>query len=241
MCSCCHWSAGWWHSWGLYVCDSVDELALTHSNFHNLDYQDCRQTIITNISNTMTDRVAVNHAAIERIKQRWGTDLNELNCHLHPLTQLWVPVVLRWKRWRQSAAVCLDKTVWWAMLFCKWTKWDTKMGRVIQKDLSSFLMITICHEASCHATVVTDSMFCSTSAGNWCSITPSSWSSCHLVQFHVVDCDQVFNMTLSTKYCSSTGDAGPWSVWQTSVCPMDEEILHISSRPNWSHRWNWSC
>ena len=53
-----------------------DELALAYSDFHNIDYQDCRKTIISNISNTMTDRVVVNHATIELIKQKWATDLN---------------------------------------------------------------------------------------------------------------------------------------------------------------------
>ena len=68
-----------------HVCDSVDELALQYSSFVNIEYQDCRQQIIGNISNTMTDGVIVNHAAIECFKQRWGKELNELNYHLHPL------------------------------------------------------------------------------------------------------------------------------------------------------------
>ena len=41
--------------------------------------------IINNISNTMTDRAIVNHATIERLEETWGTSLNELNCHIHPL------------------------------------------------------------------------------------------------------------------------------------------------------------
>ena len=41
--------------------------------------------IIFNTSNTTTDRAAVNHAASTRVCDVWGKNLNELNCHLHPL------------------------------------------------------------------------------------------------------------------------------------------------------------
>ena len=58
-----------------HVCESVDELAKTYSNFHHAEYQDSRNKIIGNISNTMTDRVAVNLAAIQ-IKENWEKSLN---------------------------------------------------------------------------------------------------------------------------------------------------------------------
>ena len=35
--------------------------------------------MITNIANTMTDRVAVNHATIQRLKETWRKSLNELS------------------------------------------------------------------------------------------------------------------------------------------------------------------
>nr|XP_047145343.1 uncharacterized protein LOC124818449 isoform X1 [Hydra vulgaris] len=41
--------------------------------------------VISNISNTMSDRVSVNHLTIKKIGETWGKSLNELNCHLHPL------------------------------------------------------------------------------------------------------------------------------------------------------------
>ena len=55
------------------------------TDFHRVPYQNCRHEIINNISNTLTDRVAVNHAAIQKINETWDKSLNELNCHLHPL------------------------------------------------------------------------------------------------------------------------------------------------------------
>ena len=69
----------------LHICESIDKLADVYATFHDADYQACRRKIISNIANTMTDRVVVNHAAITRVCKVWGKNLNELNCHLHPL------------------------------------------------------------------------------------------------------------------------------------------------------------
>ena len=66
-------------------CGSVDHLARVYSDFHGVHYDECRRTIINNILNTLTDRVAANHAAIAKLEEMWGKHLNELNCHLHPL------------------------------------------------------------------------------------------------------------------------------------------------------------
>ena len=63
----------------------LNHLATTYADFHELDYPQCLCTIITNISNTMIDRVVVNHAAIRKMNENWGKTLNELHCHLHPL------------------------------------------------------------------------------------------------------------------------------------------------------------
>ncbi|CAM1319971.1 Uncharacterised protein r2_g2834 [Pycnogonum litorale] len=71
--------------YGEHVCESVDVLAKSYSDFHHVPYQNCRSTIIGNISNSLTDRAAVNHAAIQKISETWDRTLNELNCYLHPL------------------------------------------------------------------------------------------------------------------------------------------------------------
>ena len=44
--------------------------------------------MILNISNTMTDRCAVNQAAINIVNAEWHKNLNKLYCHLHPLDTL---------------------------------------------------------------------------------------------------------------------------------------------------------
>ena len=44
-----------------------------------------RKKMISNISNTMTDRAGVNHSCVELLKKTWHKNLTEFNCHLHPL------------------------------------------------------------------------------------------------------------------------------------------------------------
>uniref|UniRef100_UPI00358E1E6C uncharacterized protein n=1 Tax=Myxine glutinosa TaxID=7769 RepID=UPI00358E1E6C len=68
-----------------HICFAVEEIARAYSDIHSASFQDCRSAMIANVANTMSDRVAVNHAAICKVEERWGKCLNELHCHLHPL------------------------------------------------------------------------------------------------------------------------------------------------------------
>ena len=68
-----------------HICNAVDHMALVYSDYFSLSFDECRKSIISNISNTMTDRVAANHLTITKVCATWGKNLNELNCHLHPL------------------------------------------------------------------------------------------------------------------------------------------------------------
>ena len=61
-----------------HICESVNHLAEVFSRFNNEDYQDCRQRLIDSISNTISDRVASNHAAIRLINELWNKEFNEL-------------------------------------------------------------------------------------------------------------------------------------------------------------------
>ena len=63
-------------------------MTATYCNINDTDYPSTRQNIINNITNTLTDRRAANHAAIQLVNGTWGKTLNELNCHLHPLDSL---------------------------------------------------------------------------------------------------------------------------------------------------------
>ncbi|XP_065656483.1 uncharacterized protein LOC136081955 [Hydra vulgaris] len=67
-----------------HIKKSVDNLAKLYSDFYQLQFTDVRSTIIGNITNKMSDRVATNHATV-KLKLVWQKSLNELNCHLLPL------------------------------------------------------------------------------------------------------------------------------------------------------------
>jgi hypothetical protein len=77
-----------------HITTTIDNIARVYADFHKddeddedevKDYDYYRKKMIGNISNTMTDRAAVNHACIRQLQHTWGKRLNELNCHLHPL------------------------------------------------------------------------------------------------------------------------------------------------------------
>ena len=68
-----------------HVNDSIDHLAQVFSSFNESNFQSIRNDIISSVSNTITDRAVVNHAAISKLELAWGKSLNQLNCHLHPL------------------------------------------------------------------------------------------------------------------------------------------------------------
>ena len=68
-----------------HVVSSIDHLADVYQSFHGGQFHLCRQQIIDHIANSMTDRAAANHSALNLINESWGKTLNELNCHLHPL------------------------------------------------------------------------------------------------------------------------------------------------------------
>ena len=54
----------------LHISNSVDNLARVYLHFHDgTDYQTIRKQIIANISNTLTDRVASNHTAIQLLNK----------------------------------------------------------------------------------------------------------------------------------------------------------------------------
>ena len=55
------------------------------SHIYSCDFLECRDSIINNIKNTMSDRAPVNHSTIQKVCETWGKNLNKINCNLHPL------------------------------------------------------------------------------------------------------------------------------------------------------------
>lgn len=71
-----------------HICSAIDNLADTYAPYHHEDFQFCWSKLIDNISNSMSDHAAVNHATIQKVNSAWDKSLNELNCHLHPLDSI---------------------------------------------------------------------------------------------------------------------------------------------------------
>ena len=71
-----------------HICETVDSMAETYCHFYDTNYQETRRALIDNITNSMSDRCAANHAALRLVNNEWNKTLNELNCHLHPLDSL---------------------------------------------------------------------------------------------------------------------------------------------------------
>ena len=72
-----------------HICKSVDSMAETYVYFHEgKNFPDTRTRLISNITNSMTDRCAANHAALRIVGSVWKKNFNELNCHLHPLDSI---------------------------------------------------------------------------------------------------------------------------------------------------------
>ena len=68
-----------------HICDCIGRIARIFSMYHNLDYLHCKSTITSNLKNTLSDRVAVNHCVVQSLQSSLNTELLELKCNVHPL------------------------------------------------------------------------------------------------------------------------------------------------------------
>ncbi|ELU17089.1 hypothetical protein CAPTEDRAFT_216396 [Capitella teleta] len=68
-----------------HITSSIDYLATLYADYNELEFKDCREKMISNITNTMTDRATVIQATVRLLDETWNRSLNQLNCHLHPL------------------------------------------------------------------------------------------------------------------------------------------------------------
>lgn len=71
--------------YALHIEDSIDRINDVYCQFYTTDCTENHPKILSNISNTMSDRAAVNHATIRQLELSWQNTLNELNCHFYPL------------------------------------------------------------------------------------------------------------------------------------------------------------
>ena len=70
------------------IVQTVNNIMGSYSEFNKIDLDDAAKKAKENISNTLTDRVAVNHCVVKELSNSFGKELNELNCNVHPLDSL---------------------------------------------------------------------------------------------------------------------------------------------------------
>lgn len=68
-----------------HAIQSIEHITEVYSKFYDTNFKDTLRTMKRNITTTMSDRAAVNHAAVRLINENFETTLTEVNCHLHPL------------------------------------------------------------------------------------------------------------------------------------------------------------
>ena len=76
------------NDYAAHIDSCFNSLAETYSTFTGAKVEEVKEKLVKNTSNTMTDRCAANHAAIAILEKKWGKQLNELYCHLHPLDSM---------------------------------------------------------------------------------------------------------------------------------------------------------
>ena len=70
------------------ILKTVNDLMGNYSNKKGLEKEATTKQAKDSISNTLTDRVAVNHCAVKELEKDFGKNLNELNCNVHPIDGL---------------------------------------------------------------------------------------------------------------------------------------------------------
>ena len=68
-----------------HMTDVIDKMVLIYSEYTGLDALNVKNDIVSRIGSTLSDRAAVNHAAVRDLRDLWNQDLVELHCNLHPL------------------------------------------------------------------------------------------------------------------------------------------------------------
>ena len=71
-----------------HITETLADISKTYSEVHDCDPLDNLGQCKSNISNTLSDRVAVNHCVNEMLSADFEKPLTELNCNVHPLDAL---------------------------------------------------------------------------------------------------------------------------------------------------------
>ena len=71
-----------------HIMETLQDVTKSYAEWSEKDPYDVLKATHNNISNTIGDRVAVNHSVVEHLEQTLGKHLTELNCNVHPLDSL---------------------------------------------------------------------------------------------------------------------------------------------------------
>ena len=63
----------------------LDSIVKTYASYLNLDHIYAKSTVIHNLKNILSDRVAVNHCVLQSLQSALDIELLELKCNVHPL------------------------------------------------------------------------------------------------------------------------------------------------------------
>ena len=95
--------------------------------------------MIDNISNTMTDRCASNGAAIRLVNEVWEKELNELNCHLHPLDSIASACRTTLKKLQDTSGFLFGKDCLAASIVLQMNKMRYKDGKGDPRGFTCFV------------------------------------------------------------------------------------------------------
>ena len=131
---------------------SSHNLSRIYGSFTATSQQQCRLKLISNISNCMMDRVAVNHAAIVVVNEAWDKTVTELNCYLHPLDTIASAARASLKPLEDAKGKLFGNDCMAGNLVLQLNKLRYKDGKGYPRVVSRPWMRSTCHVVLCRAT-----------------------------------------------------------------------------------------
>ena len=71
-----------------HIRQTLHDVAETVANWTGNEKDQIAKDCENNISSTISDRAAVNHCVVEKLKGHFGKDITELNCNVHPMDSI---------------------------------------------------------------------------------------------------------------------------------------------------------
>lgn len=79
-------SGGTTEDYARHVEEGLHDVSMSYSECFDMEMAEVTPKLQSSITNTMSDRVAVNHCVVRKLNENFGgRTVNELNCNVHPL------------------------------------------------------------------------------------------------------------------------------------------------------------